>query len=124
MEWVEVTGRTIEDALETAMDRLGVSEEDLEYEVLVAPRSGIFGRLGGSARIRARVKPLSREKPGDRRNRPRRSRPESGGERSGPASEQRPSPAKRARSRRRGSGGGNREADGGTAEKQAGAGTG
>jgi predicted RNA-binding protein Jag len=55
MEWVEVTGRTIAEALDTALDRLGVSEEDLEYEVLVAPRGGLFGRLGPGARIRARV---------------------------------------------------------------------
>ena len=35
-----------------------------------SPRRGLLGRLGGrEARIRARVKPISREKPGDRRRR-------------------------------------------------------
>src|SRR5690349_815665 len=70
MEWIEVTGRTVEDAKELALDRLGVVEDELEFEVLDEPRSGFLGRLGRSeARIRARVKPLSREKPNDRRRR-------------------------------------------------------
>jgi spoIIIJ-associated protein len=70
MEWVETTGRTVEEALDVALDELGVDENDVEYEVLVEPRGGLLGRLGSSeARIRARVRPLSREKPGDRRRR-------------------------------------------------------
>src|SRR5690349_4750994 len=74
MEWIEVTGRTVEDAKELALDRLGVVEDELEYEIIDEPRAGLFGRIGHTdARIRARVKPLSREKPGDRRR--RRARP-------------------------------------------------
>jgi spoIIIJ-associated protein len=77
MEWIEVTGRTVEDAKELALDRLGVVEDELEFEVLDEPRSGFLGRIGRTeARIRARVKPLSREKPNDRRR--RRSRPRNG----------------------------------------------
>jgi spoIIIJ-associated protein len=77
MEWIEVTGRTVEDAKELALDRLGVVEDELEFEILDEPRTGLFGRIGRTeARIRARVKPLSREKPGDRRRRrPRQSKP-------------------------------------------------
>jgi spoIIIJ-associated protein len=72
MEWVETTGRTVEEALDVALDELGVDENDVEYDVLVEPRGGLLGRLGSSeARIRARVRPLSREKPGDRRRRGR-----------------------------------------------------
>ena len=74
MEWVETTGRTIAEALDAALDELGVDEEDVEYEVLEEPKSGFLGRLGSSeGRIRARVKPISREKPGERqrRNAPR-----------------------------------------------------
>jgi spoIIIJ-associated protein len=67
MEWVETTGRTVEDALDAALDELGVDEEEVEYEVLEEPRGGLLGRK--DARVRARVKPLSREKPGDRRRR-------------------------------------------------------
>ena len=73
MEWVETTGRTVEAALDAALDELGVDEADVEFEVIEQPRSGLFGRLGGAeARIRARVKPLSREKPGERQRRNRR----------------------------------------------------
>jgi spoIIIJ-associated protein len=81
MEWVETTGRTIEDALDAALDRLGVHEEEVEYSVLAEPKSGLFGRFGGSeARIRARVKPISREKPNPQRRRRggRAERPERG----------------------------------------------
>jgi spoIIIJ-associated protein len=74
MEWVETTGRTVEGALDAALDELGVDEHDVEYEVLVRPRGGLLGRFGGDARIRARVKPISREKPGEARRRPRRQR--------------------------------------------------
>jgi Predicted RNA-binding protein len=83
MEWVEVTGRTIEEALDAALDQLGVDEQDIEYDVLEEPRRGFLGRLTGMARIRARVKPISREKP-DRR---RRSGPRSEGRSQGGRSE-------------------------------------
>lgn len=69
MEWIEVTGRTIEDAKELALDRLGVVEDELEFEVLEEGKKGLLGIGRTEARIRARVKPLSREKPGDRRRR-------------------------------------------------------
>jgi spoIIIJ-associated protein len=73
MEWVETTGRTVDEALDAALDQLGVAEDEAEYEVLEAPRGGLLGRR--EARIRARVRPLSREKPGERRGRPRRPAP-------------------------------------------------
>lgn len=74
MEWVETTGPTVEAALDAALDELGVDEDEVEFEVIQEPKSGLFGRIGGNpARIRARVKPISREKPGDR-NRGRGSR--------------------------------------------------
>src|SRR5687767_2036006 len=73
MEWVEVTGRTVEEAKDLALDRLGVDERDAEFEVVEEPRAGFFGRLKGEARVRARVKPALRAKPdsGGGRNRRR-----------------------------------------------------
>lgn len=73
MEWVETTGRTVEEAKEHALDQLGVDEQDAEFEVLVEPRSGLFGLLRGEARVRARVRPI-RPRPKTERRQPRRHR--------------------------------------------------
>src|SRR5216683_3201962 len=72
MDWIEVTARTVDDAKELALDRLGVVEDELEFEVVDEARKGLFGIARGDARIRARVKPISREKPADRKRRGRR----------------------------------------------------
>lgn len=72
MEWVETTGRTLEEAKENALDQLGVDESDAEFEVIEQPRPGLFGRLRGEARVRARVRPATprpKDGPGDRRRR-------------------------------------------------------
>jgi spoIIIJ-associated protein len=70
MEWVETTGRTVADALDSALDELGVHEDDVEVEVLEEPKTGLLSRFSKSeARVRVRLKPISREKPGDRRRR-------------------------------------------------------
>jgi spoIIIJ-associated protein len=71
MDWIEVTARSVDDAKELALDRLGVVEDELEYEVMDEPRGGLFGLGRTDARIRARVKPMSRDKPADRRRRTR-----------------------------------------------------
>src|ERR1700712_2041429 len=57
MEWVEFTARTVEEAKELALDRLMVDVDDAEFEVLEEPKTGLFGRLRGEARVRARVRP-------------------------------------------------------------------
>jgi spoIIIJ-associated protein len=57
MEWVETTARTREEATELALDQLGVVFEEAEVVVLEEPRPGLFGRMRGEARIRARVRP-------------------------------------------------------------------
>src|SRR3546814_3814644 len=69
MEWVETTGRTIEDAKEVALDQLGVDEQDAEFEVLEEPRTGLFGRTRGDARVRARVRPTQPRPKVERRDR-------------------------------------------------------
>jgi spoIIIJ-associated protein len=71
MDWIEVTARTVDEAKELALDRLGVVEDELEFEIVDEPRKGLFGVARTDARIRARVKPLSREKPNDRKRRRR-----------------------------------------------------
>lgn len=69
MEWVETTGRTVEEAKDRALDQLGVAEDDAEFEVLDEPRPGLFGRMRGEARVRARVRPTQARQKVDRRKR-------------------------------------------------------
>src|SRR5512134_2799513 len=57
MQWVETTGRSIDEAKVLALDQLGVDVDDAEFEVLEEPRPGLFGRVRGEARVRARVRP-------------------------------------------------------------------
>jgi spoIIIJ-associated protein len=71
MEWVETTGRTIEEAKDAALDQLGVDEQDAEFEVLEEAKSGLFGRLRQEARVRARVRPTTPRPKVDRRDRRR-----------------------------------------------------
>lgn len=74
MEWVETTGRTVEEAKDAALDQLGVDEQDAEFEVLEEPRMGLFGRLRAEARVRARVRPNRLRPKEDRRDRRRRTK--------------------------------------------------
>lgn len=68
MEWVQTTGKTVDEALERALDELHVHLEDIEFEVIEEPKAGFLGRFGGTdALVRVRLKPVSREKPQDRR---------------------------------------------------------
>ena len=69
MEWVETTGKTIEEAKDAALDQLGVDEQDAEFEVVDEPRSGLFGRTRGEARVRARVRPTQPRPKVERRDR-------------------------------------------------------
>jgi spoIIIJ-associated protein len=71
MEWVETTGRSLDEAKEKALDQLGVDEQDAEFEVLEEPRPGLFGRLRGEARVRARVRPTAPRPKVERRDRRR-----------------------------------------------------
>ena len=74
MEWVETTGRTIDEAKEAALDQLGVDAQDAEFEVLAEPKSGLFGRMRVEARVRARVRPTRPRSKDERGNRRRRDR--------------------------------------------------
>jgi spoIIIJ-associated protein len=59
MEWVESTGSSIEEAKERALDRLGVHDDDAEFEVVSDVKVGLFGRVKEEARVRARVAPAT-----------------------------------------------------------------
>ena len=72
MEWVEVTGKTLAEAKDKALDYLGVDEAQAEFEVLEEPRVGLFRRVKGEARVRARIKPTQPRPKAERRDRKRR----------------------------------------------------
>lgn len=91
MEWVETTGRTVEEAKDAALDQLGVDEQDAEFEVLEEAKSGLFGRLRQEARVRARVRPTTPRPKVERRDRRRKSAPDKA---EAPA-EDAPAPAKK-----------------------------
>lgn len=69
MEWLEVTGKTIAQAEEAALDRLGVDRSEAEFSVVDEPKSALLGFRKTEARIRARVRPVL---PREKRNRNRR----------------------------------------------------
>ncbi len=69
MEWVETTGKTLQEAKERALDQLGVAEDDAEFDVLEEPKTGLFGRVRGEARVRARIRPTAARPKQERRTR-------------------------------------------------------
>jgi spoIIIJ-associated protein len=93
VEWVETTGRTVEEAKDAALDQLGVDEQDAEFEVLEEAKSGLFGRLRQEARVRARVRPTTPRPKVDRRDRRRKAAGDAPAEDAAPAAK---APRKRA----------------------------
>jgi spoIIIJ-associated protein len=85
VEWVEVAGKTIEEATEAALDQLGVAVADAEVIVLTEPKTGLFGRQRVEARVRARVRPVGPRPKRERRPRSNDRDRERGGSRSGSA---------------------------------------
>ncbi len=72
MDWVETTGKSVEEATERALTHLGVGRTDAEIEVLEEPKTSIFGKAKGEARVKARVRPAG---PRPKRSSGRTSRP-------------------------------------------------
>lgn len=91
MEWVVTTGKTLDEAKDLALDQLGVDESDAEFEVLEEPKPGLFGRMRGEAKVRARVRPTQARPKVERRKR-------KGKDEGAPASEAKPARAPRAAS--------------------------
>jgi len=82
VEWVTTTAKTLPEAIDLALDNLGVDESEAEIVVLEEPSKGLFGRVRGTARVEARVKPKAiRPKTERGRNRRGRSDNKSRGER-------------------------------------------
>jgi len=90
VEWVETTGRSVEEAKDLALDQLGVDEQEAEFEVLEEPTKGLFGRTRGEARVRARISPKAPPPKVERRERRRSTGKKSG---SRPASTETDGPA-------------------------------
>jgi len=57
MRELEISAKTVEEAIQHALDQLGVSQEEVEVTVLKEGRSGIMGLGAEEARIK--VRPLS-----------------------------------------------------------------
>ncbi len=71
MEWVETTAKTIDGARDIALDQLGIAADEAEIEIIEEPKAGLFGRMRGEARVRARIKPTPVRAKQERRRRPR-----------------------------------------------------
>lgn len=69
MEWVETTAKTVDAAREQALDQLGVAADEAEFDIVEEPKAGLFGRVRGEARVRARVKPTPVRPKQERRRR-------------------------------------------------------
>ena len=99
MEWVETTGKTLEDAKDAALDQLGVDEADAEFEVVDEPKGGLFGLTRREARVRARVKPTSPRPKVERRDRRRRNGSRAASSESGGGEARAETPARKPRSK-------------------------
>ncbi|MEL7155618.1 MAG: RNA-binding cell elongation regulator Jag/EloR [Actinomycetota bacterium] len=75
---MNITAKSLPEAIDLALDNLGVDEAEAEIEVLEEPKQGLFGRTRGNARVKARVKPKE-TRPKQERGRNRRRRSEGGG---------------------------------------------
>lgn len=78
MEWVETTGKSVEEAKEHALDELGVDDQDAEFEIMEEPKAGLFGLVRKEARVRARVRPTQPRPKVERRRTRRRDGAERG----------------------------------------------
>lgn len=60
-EWIEVVAKTVDDAIIEAGIKLGVSAENMEYEIIEKESSGFLGLNKKPAKIRAKVKEEEKE---------------------------------------------------------------
>ena len=55
-EWIEITAKTVDEALTEAALQLGTSSDKIEYEVIDHETKGILGMFSKEARIKAKLK--------------------------------------------------------------------
>lgn len=63
MNGIEKTGKTVEEAIESALLEANLTKDEVEIEVLEEPTKGLFGFLGGKP---ARVRIIKKDSPSDR----------------------------------------------------------
>jgi len=72
MEWVEVAGKTVDDAIAAGLEELGITDrEQAAIEVLQEPKSGFLGIGAQLAHVKVTPKPTETKKRRRRRRKPR-----------------------------------------------------
>lgn len=49
MEWIETTGKSVPEAVDSAIDKLGINLDELEYEIISEPKK-VSSDLGRTKR--------------------------------------------------------------------------
>ena len=62
MKELEVSGKTVDEAVQVALEQLGVTEDQVEVVVLKKGKSGVLGIGAAEARIKVKLLPVSGEK--------------------------------------------------------------
>jgi spoIIIJ-associated protein len=62
MKELEVSGKSVDEAIQVALEQLGVSEDQVEVVVLKKGRSGVLGMGAEEAKIKVRILPVASEK--------------------------------------------------------------
>ena len=63
MDYVEAEGNSIDEAIERALERLGVPREKAEIEIISNATRGLFGLGGRRAKVRATLRATSQTSP-------------------------------------------------------------
>lgn len=61
MEWVEFTGKSVDEALDRALDQFETSSDQVDYEVIEKESNGLLGLFSRPAKIRVRLKEQEQE---------------------------------------------------------------
>ncbi len=56
MDWINITAKTVDEALTNAMLELGTTIDNIEYEIIEKETNGFLGMFGKPAKIRAKIK--------------------------------------------------------------------